>query len=595
MTKFSYRILPFSQRLFLSVIFLFLGYAVCFMLFQYKREKAYKIELLNTQLQNYNNQLCDFLADHHGVNPDSMQSYVTTHMMPNLRVTLIEPSGKVVYDNTNANWKSFANHSLRKEVQDALMYGSGYSISRQSESIQGEEYFYSARYYPPYRIIIRSALPYNLSLAEHLQADSGYLWFALIICLVLIFIFYRFTRKLGKSITKLQQFAMKADRNEPIDMDILQTFPKNELGEISQHIIKIYKRLHRAKEALYIEREKLISHLQTSHEGLGVFTKERQEILVNNLFTQYINNISDRNLRSTNEIFDIPELQPIIEFLNRNEGNFSKEEKRYTMHLNKNARSFTVECIIFQDMSFEISINDITQEEEQARLKRQLTQNIAHELKTPVSSIQGYLETIISNPNIPQENVRVFLERSYAQSNRLTFLLRDISVLTRMDEAPELVEKEQVNLSKIVENILNEVALGLEEKHITVVNKLPSEVILTGSSSLLYSIFRNLTDNAIAYAGNNIQITINCFREDEKFYYFSFSDTGVGVPEEHLNRLFERFYRVDKGRSRKLGGTGLGLAIVKNAVLFHGGTIFAKNMPKGGLEFVFTLKKDIQG
>lgn len=595
MTKFSYRILPFSQRLFLSVIFLFLGYAVCFMLFQYKREKAYKIELLNTQLQNYNNQLCDFLADHHGVNSDSMQSYVTTHMMPNLRVTLIEPSGKVVYDNTNANWKSFANHSSRKEVQDALMYGSGYSISRQSESIQGEEYFYSARYYPLYRIIIRSALPYNLSLAEHLQADSGYLWFALIICLVLIFIFYRFTRKLGKSITKLQQFAMKADRNEPIDMDILQTFPKNELGEISQHIIKIYKRLHRAKEALYIEREKLISHLQTSHEGLGVFTKERQEILVNNLFTQYINNISDRNLRSTNEIFDIPELQPIIEFLNRNEGNFSKEEKRYAMHLNKNARSFTVECIIFQDMSFEISINDITQEEEQARLKRQLTQNIAHELKTPVSSIQGYLETIISNPNIPQENVRVFLERSYAQSNRLTFLLRDISVLTRMDEAPELVEKEQVNLSKIVENILNEVALGLEEKHITVVNKLPSEVILTGSSSLLYSIFRNLIDNAIAYAGNDIQITINCFREDEKFYYFSFSDTGVGVPEEHLNRLFERFYRVDKGRSRKLGGTGLGLAIVKNAVLFHGGTIFAKNMPKGGLEFVFTLKKDIQG
>lgn len=593
MTKFSYRILPFSQRLFLSVIFLFLGYAVCFMLFQYKREKAYKIELLNTQLQNYNNQLCDFLADHHGVNSDSMQSYVTTHMIPNLRVTLIEPSGKVVYDNTNANWKSFANHSSRKEVQDALMYGSGYSISRQSESIQGEEYFYSARYYPPYRIIIRSALPYNLSLAEHLQADSGYLWFALIICLVLIFIFYRFTRKLGKSITKLQQFAMKADRNEPIDMDILQTFPKNELGEISQHIIKIYKRLHRAKEALYIEREKLISHLQTSHEGLGVFTKERQEILVNNLFTQYINNISDRNLRSSNEIFDIPELQPIIEFLNRNEGNFSKEEKRYAMHLNKNARSFTLECIIFQDMSFEISINDITQEEEQAHLKRQLTQNIAHELKTPVSSIQGYLETIISNPNIPQENVRVFLERSYAQSNRLTFLLRDISVLTRMDEAPELVEKEQVNLSKIVENILNEVALGLEEKHITVVNKLPSEVILTGSSSLLYSIFRNLTDNAIAYAGNDIQITINCFREDEKFYYFSFSDTGVGVPEEHLNRLFERFYRVDKGRSRKLGGTGLGLAIVKNAVLFHGGTIFAKNMPKGGLEFVFTLKKDI--
>ena len=159
-----------------------------------------------------------------------MQNYVTTHMIPNLRVTLITPRESRLRQYRKANRKSFANHSSRKEVQDALMYGSGYSISRQSESLHGEEYFYSARYYPPYRIIIRSALPYNLSLSEHLQADSGYLWFALIICLVLIFIFYRFTRKLGKSITKLQQFALKADRNEPIDMDILQTFPKERTG-----------------------------------------------------------------------------------------------------------------------------------------------------------------------------------------------------------------------------------------------------------------------------------------------------------------------------------------------------------------------------
>ena len=112
-----------------------------------------------------------------------------------------------------------------------------------------------------------------------------------------------------------------------------------------------------------------------------------------------------------------------------------------------------------------------------------------------------------------------------------------------------------------------------------------------GNYSLLYSIFRNLMDNAIAYAGTNIHINISCFREDENYYYFSFADTGIGVSPEHLNRLFERFYRVDKGRSRKLGGTGLGLAIVKNAVLIHGGTISAKNNQGGGLEFVFTLAK----
>lgn len=572
------------------MVSLFIAFAICFILFQYQREKAYKSDLLNTQLQDYNAQLYDFIIEN-GIHQDLLQKYVARHMIPDLRLTLIDPKGKVIYDNFSKDFDKFGNHSSRKEVSDALIYGSGYAIRRHSESIDGEEYFYSAHYYPMHQIIVRSALPYNLSLSEHLQADSKYIWFTLFISLLLISIFYRFTHKLGMSITQLQEFTLRADRNDPIDPSILDAFPKNELGEISQHIIKIYKRLHRAKEALYIEREKLISHLQTSHEGLGVFTKERKEILVNSLFTQYANTISDHNLSSTEEVFAIPELTPVTNFLNHNEGNFSKEEKRYAFHIHKNARSFSVECIIFQDNSFEISISDITTEEEQARLKRQLTQNIAHELKTPVSSIQGYLETLLNNPNMPAETAHTFLERSYAQSNRLTLLLRDISVLTRMDEAPDLMVKEYVDLSQLVKNILNEVALNIEEKQITVLNRLPEDLKINGNSSLLYSIFRNLMDNAIAYAGIGITVTIECFREDENFYYFSFSDTGVGVAEEHLNRLFERFYRVDKGRSRKLGGTGLGLAIVKNAVLFHGGTIFAKNNVHKGLEFVFTLQK----
>lgn len=591
MTTFSYKVLPFSQRLFLSVILLFVTFVGCFVIFQYNREKSFKSELLNIQLQNYNDRLYDHIITKSEKNIDSLRQYVATHMMPDLRVTLINPQGTVVFDNSQKELSTFENHSSRKEVQDALLYGSGYAISRHSASIEGEEYFYSARYYPSKQIIIRSALPYNLSLMQHLSTDSQYLWFTDIISLLLVIIFYRLTRKLGKSITNLQEFAEKADKNEPIDMSIIDTFPHNELGEISQHIIKIYKRLHRAKEALYIEREKLISHLQTSHEGLGVFTADKKEILVNNLFTQYANFISDKNLTLTEDIFSIPEFNPIVRFLEKNEEQGSKEEKRIALHISKDGRIFAVECIVFQDRSFEISINDVTQEEEQARLKRQLTQNIAHELKTPVSSIQGYLETILNSPQIPPETMHTFLERSYAQSNRLTHLLRDISTLTRMDEAPVMQEREAVNISTMVKGIFSEVAMGIEERQITVENLLPDNLVVEGNSSLLYSIFRNLTDNAIAYAGTGITIRLTCFREDDTKYYFSFSDTGVGVPPEHLNRLFERFYRVDKGRSRKMGGTGLGLAIVKNAVLLHGGTIFAKNNPKGGLEFVFTLKK----
>ena len=588
---FLNHVMSFSQRLFFSVIALFLAFVICFLAFQYRREKEYKVELLNTQLQNYNDQLSDFIFQQDTLDTGMLRSYVRSHHLNDLRVTLIEPTGKVIFDNLRMDAEQFKNHLGRTEIKQALQQGSGYAIHRQSESVGGE-FFYSARYYPELNIIIRSALPYNVSLIQSLSTDPHYIWFAIVISVVLIGMFYSFTHKLGMSIIHLQQFALKADRNEAIDPNIQKSFPKNELGEISTHIIQIYHRLHRTKEALYIEREKLITHLQISHEGLGVFTKEKEEILVNLLFKQYMNFISDKNLSHMKEVFSVPELNPITLFLAENQKKPNKEVKRMSLDIDKDGRIFALECILFQDASFEISINDVTQETEQARLKKQLTQNIAHELKTPVSSIQGYLETIVNNPDLSRDKLDQFIARSYAQSNRLTHLLSDISLLTRMEEAPNMTEKESVNLYQMVQNIFNEVALQLEEKQIKTQNLLPANLYIKGNPSLLYSIFRNLTDNVIAYAGTDINITIRCFRQGEKFYYFSFADTGIGVTPEHLGRLFERFYRVDKGRSRKLGGTGLGLAIVKNAVLLHEGSIFAKNNPEGGLEFIFTLSKE---
>lgn len=581
--------LSFSRKLFLSVISLFLVFAACFMAYQYQREKEYKIELLHIQLQNYNARLHEQL-DSAAYSKALLNNYIQEHAMKDLRVTVIDLDGKVIFDSYEPNYSKLENHLNRSEVRKALQSGNGFDVRRTSEST-GLPYFYSATLFDNY--IVRSALPYNVSLINNLKADPHYIWFTVLVTLLLVIIFYKFTKKLGTSISQLREFAMRADRNEPIEMEMQSAFPHNELGEISQHIIQIYKRLHETKEALYIEREKLITHLQTSHEGLGVFTKDKKEILVNNLFTQYSNLISDSNMETTEEVFAINELKEITEFINKMQRRpVGKKEKRMSITINKNGKTFIVECIIFQDLSFEVTINDITMEEEQVRLKRQLTQNIAHELKTPVSSIQGYLETIVSNDNIPREKMNVFLERCYAQSNRLSRLLRDISVLTRMDEAANMIDMEKVDISVLVTNIVNEVSLELEEKHMTVVNSLKKEIQIRGNYSLLYSIFRNLMDNAIAYAGSNIHINVNCFREDENFYYFSFADTGIGVSQEHLNRLFERFYRVDKGRSRKLGGTGLGLAIVKNAVIIHGGNISAKNRQGGGLEFVFTLAKE---
>lgn len=231
-------------------------------------------------------------------------------------------------------------------------------------------------------------------------------------------------------------------------------------------------------------------------------------------------------------------------------------------------------------------------QEDQARLKRQLTQNISHELKTPVASIQGYIETLIDNPTIDEQQRLQFLQRAHAQSIRLVKLINDISAIHRMDDEAGLqsLHKENVCIADMLNQIIQESSLELDEKGMTFANQLSADVIVRGDYSLLYSIFRNLTDNALTYAGKGADILVRC-RTENAYYHFVFSDSGVGLSPEHLPHIFERFYRVDKGRSRKLGGTGLGLAIVKNAVVLHGGQIHATVGENGGLAFHFTLKR----
>lgn len=226
----------------------------------------------------------------------------------------------------------------------------------------------------------------------------------------------------------------------------------------------------------------------------------------------------------------------------------------------------------------------------ETQMRRELTQNISHELKTPVASILGYTETILEHPEMDATTQRQFIERTQSQASRLSSLLQDISTLNRMDYAADKIAIERVDVSHIVRDIVMETALAADAKHMMVNNHLPEDIIVNGNNSLIYSIFRNLMDNAINYAGEGTTVAVTAYEEDDK-WHFNFSDNGVGIPVEHMARIFERFYRLDKGRSRSLGGTGLGLAIVKNAVMLHGGTISAQVPPSGGLCFKFTLKK----
>lgn len=230
------------------------------------------------------------------------------------------------------------------------------------------------------------------------------------------------------------------------------------------------------------------------------------------------------------------------------------------------------------------------QAEKENRMRRELTQNIAHELKTPVASILGYTETILDNPTISDDMSRQFIVRTHSQAQRLTALLQDISTLNKMDYAPDLLKMERVDVSALFADIVQETALAIDARQMTLRNYLPQDIIVQGNPSLLYSIFRNLVDNAVSYAGQGSVVEVSAV-EQPSHWRFTFKDNGIGIPAEHLPRIFERFYRIDKGRSRDMGGTGLGLAIVKNAVLLHGGNIAISNAEPSGLKFEFTLSK----
>ena len=472
--------LSYHKRLFLMLLAFSWSIILCSIGFQFRREKEYKSELLSAKLQLYNLQILEVIE---GGLP--YEEFIDTNKKPyeDLRVSVITLGGAVIYDNM-IPIDSLDNHRHRHEIAEALKNGSGYHIGRQSAS-DGREYFYSAT--KGDRVIVRTAIPYSPSLKELLKADWDFLGLMIILSLVVSILAYFATRKLGKNIKRLTQFAAKAEKGEYFDED--EMFPNDELGTISKHIVHLYAKLEQT--------------------------------------------IKDR------------------------------------------------------DIAYEATMRE---EQEKIRIKRQLTNNINHELKTPVASIQVCLETLLSGINLSEEKRQGLIERCYANNERLRRLLSDVSLITRMEDGSQLIGKETVVINNIIEEISDELEIMPEEERFTLHTNFPVQVVVEGNISLIGSIFRNLTENAIAYSGGH-NIYISLIENNEKMCRIRFEDDGNGVDEKQLPRLFERFYRVDKGRTRRMGGTGLGLAIVKHAVQFHGGTITVTNRPQGGLCFEFFLMK----
>ncbi|WP_321369008.1 ATP-binding protein [uncultured Draconibacterium sp.] len=583
----------FRRKIFYYFIAVFLSFTVAILLFQLQREKNYKTSQLENTLRNVTEVAHNYIEHYNLMETQNFSSADTLKVLipqDNIRLTIIDKRGIVLYDSFVYEYKKMENHFERPEVQKALFGGEGANIRHSATT--GTDFYYYARNYDDY--FVRAAMVYDVNVENFLKAERLFIFFIIAIFLVIWLVINELTKRLSISITKLKDFAIKAGKNEPINEEEGK-FPDNELGEIGSQIVKIYTNLHDANNSIALEKDRLANHMNILNEGIGFFNPQKEKMLVNSHFIQYVSIISDTLTISAENFFTIPEFEKINKFLEKylhKDTEFqSNELPQIEFTIQKDDSYFKLLCIVFADKSFEILITDITKPEKRRLLKQQLTSNIAHELKTPLASIKGYIETLMSNPDIDKEKQQYFIERASRQAERLNLLLNDISLLNNIEDAGELFEIKPVHIKNIVSDVVENLESRMAAKNIKCKLDIEKDVVVNGNDSLLSSVFQNLLENSINYAGEDIKIEIRNYLEDTKFHYFSYADNGRGIPEEHLNRIFERFYRVDSGRTRELGGTGLGLSIVRNAIQLHKGNISARNKPDGGVEFLFSLAK----
>lgn len=546
------------RTVFVVAISIFIASAVLFMTVLYDYFSGIQQNQLRMQID---------LASQ-GVEDEGLD-YLKNLNIKDYRVTWIGTDGKVLYDSISEA-DEMENHFEREEVKEAL--SEGYGASSRYSSTLTQRYLYGAKRLPD-GTVIRLSVTQNSLLILTLGMLQPIMIIFVIAVILSAFLASRLSKKIVKPLNEL-------NLDKPLDNN-----GYDELSPLLRRIDTQQKEISRQSEELKQRQNELEVMTSAMSEGI---------ILLNNRGTVLSINKAAAKLFGTDcfcigeDIVSINRSLELAQLLNKAKNG---EHSERVVELGCGQYQMMASPVISNNIvsGIVLLILDVTEKEKAEQLRREFTANVSHELKTPLHTISGSAELLV-NGMVKSEDIPIFLKRIYSEAQRMIQLVEDIIRLSHLDEGAEDMKWDMVDLYAVAEETINSLADEAENNGIKF-ELYGATVLINGIRQLLQEITYNLCDNAIKYNRKGGLVSVEIKNENE-FAILTITDTGIGIPAEHQERIFERFYRVDKSHSKEIGGTGLGLSIVKHAAKLHNAEIELHSIVNKGTEITIKFPKN---
>ncbi|EKD28432.1 MAG: hypothetical protein ACD_79C00301G0002 [uncultured bacterium] len=507
-----------------------------------------------------------------------------------VRLTIILPDGKIIGD-SNYDITKMDNHLKRPEVQESLVKGFGSSV-RFSQTLK-KDIMYFAMPLKSENVLsgfIRTAIPLDLIVQTQNIIRFRFYIAGFLLCIIGAVISIYLSRKISQPIEIIKETAANLAKGNLKHR--LFIGDSEELSSLADSMNEMAMQLEEKFSEIQANKNELEAVLSSMQEAVIAFDNNEKILKLNLSAMKLLNvNFSARN-KTLQEVIRNSNFERFVKKILTDE---KPLEEEIIFRNDENELCLQIHGTIIKDITDKkigvvAVFNDITRLKKLETVRKDFVANVSHELKTPVTSIKGYVETLLNSPPENPDEYKKFLEIIYKQSDRLNLIIEDLLYLSRIEQDAEKdkIYFEIEDINKIIDTACETIKSKAMEKNISITRTGDEKIPVKINASLMVQAMTNLLDNAVKYSEYNTSVTIETLNNKSEIQ-ISVIDNGMGISGEHLPRLFERFYRIDKSRSRKMGGTGLGLAIVKHIVEAHGGKVLVESCIGKGSRFTICI------